>query len=124
MGHSERLPLLPSELLLTRKFAAPFGKVAAAPFGKFGSFPFAAGFGKAVAPVDFKKFGTLPVGKVAPVGKVVAVEKAVVAAPVAAKKVVGAGFDVFPAGPFLGAKSVVPGKKVVASGFGVPGAFF
>merc|ERR1712241_674584 len=94
--------------------AAPFGKVAAAPFGKFGSFPFAAGFGKAVAPVDFKKFGTLPVGKVAPVGKVVAVEKAVVAAPVAAKKVVGAGFDVFPAGPFLGAKSVVPGKKVVA----------
>merc|ERR1739842_15884 len=104
------------------------GKVAAAPFGKFGAFPFAAGFGKAAviaAPVDkkvpFGKFDTFPVGKVAPVGKVVAVEKALVAAPVAAKKVVAPGaFNVFPNGPFVGGKAagvVVPGKKLASAGF-------
>merc|ERR1712241_631973 len=116
---------------------APFGKVAAAPFGKmgapfgkFGAFPFAAGFGKAAvvaAPVDkkvpFGKFDTFPVGKVAPVGKVVAVEKALVAAPVAAKKVVApaGAFNVFPNGPFVGGSKaagvVVPGKKLASAGF-------
>merc|ERR1712241_758897 len=116
--------------------AAPFGKVAA-PFGKFGAFPFAAGFGKAAVvaapvdkkvpfgkfgPADYGKFDTFPVGKVAPVGKVVAVEKALVAAPVATKKVVApaGAFNVFPNGPFVGGKAagvVVPGKKLASAGF-------
>merc|ERR1712241_1444168 len=109
--------------------AAPFGKVAA-PFGKFGAFPFAAGFGKAAvvaAPVDkkvpFGKFGPADYGKfdTFPVGKVAPVEKALVAAPVAAKKVVApaGAFNVFPNGPFVGGKAagvVVPGKKLASAG--------